>query len=410
MQPFFQEVQNIHTCILGNQALTYFARAYPKGCPALSKVWSGGGSAVRKRIFAFGVATLLLTGCTEKPDESHGKPADIETENHSDVIIEKDGKTFFADPATFHFTADWLTNSKILFVEKEGNNYLVKSFDFDTGETETLYEEASIIIDLLIHPSKNYLLLHTSNNPTSATVKIITTDGLIQDEIEVASTELAIEWNDLNPSSVLLTAFYDDWSYDLFLYDGRTSYLGLLEIEDPFPKWFGENRIAIGYVEDHILDGGEIHIYEPLNEAWVPLEQENVIYFDTYEDSILTVQINQQEDALYRISDLEGTVRSEWTLPAISNYSEWVIPEIDWLSNNSVILSSPAIGGQLDEITSQIRLIKVIGGMVEEVDENHDGGFIRCSPSAKKCITGTALETVIDLESGEKNTWLRFPE
>ena len=69
----------------------------------------------------------------------------------------------------------------------------------NTGETETLYEEASIIIDVLIHPSKNYLLLHTSDNPTSATVKIISIDGIIQDEIEVASTELAIEWNDLNP-------------------------------------------------------------------------------------------------------------------------------------------------------------------------------------------------------------------
>ena len=53
------------------------------------------GSAVRKRIFVFGVATLLLTGCTEKTDESHGKPADIETENHSDVIIEKDGVNIF---------------------------------------------------------------------------------------------------------------------------------------------------------------------------------------------------------------------------------------------------------------------------------------------------------------------------
>ena len=90
------------------------------------------------------------------------------------------------------------------------------------------------------------------------------------------------------------------------------------------------------------------------------LEQEDVIYFDTYEDSILTVQINEQEDAHYRISDLEGTVRSEWTFPAISNYSEWVIPEVDWLSNDSVILSSPAMGGQLDEITSPIRLIRVM--------------------------------------------------
>ena len=75
---------------------------------------------MRKRIFAFGVATLLLTGCTEKTDEIvDGKPADIETENHSDVIIEKDGKTLVADPATFHFVADWLTDSKIVFVEKE---------------------------------------------------------------------------------------------------------------------------------------------------------------------------------------------------------------------------------------------------------------------------------------------------
>ena len=46
-----------------------------------------------------------------------------------------------------------------------------------------------------------------------------------------------------------------------------------------------------------------------------------------------------------RISDLEGTVRSEWTMPAISNYSEWVFPEIDWVSNNTVFLSSPDKGG-----------------------------------------------------------------
>ena len=54
-------------------------------------------------------------------------------------------------------------------------------------------------------------------------------------------------------------------------------------------------------------------------------------------------------------------------------------------------------------------LIKVIDGMVEEVDENHDGGFSVLTVW-KKCLTGYCLETVIDVESGEKNTWLRFPE
>ena len=51
--------------------------------------------------------------------------------------------------------------------------YKVNSFDFETGKTDTLYEEESIIIDVLIHPSKKYLLLHTSDNSTSATVKIL---------------------------------------------------------------------------------------------------------------------------------------------------------------------------------------------------------------------------------------------
>ena len=27
---------------------------------------------------------------------------------------------------------------------------------------------------------------------------------------------------------------------------------------------------------------------------------------------------------------------SEWTMPAVSNYSEWVFPEIAWISDNTV--------------------------------------------------------------------------
>ena len=41
-------------------------------------------------MFSLRCGNLLLTGCTEKTDESHGKPADIEDGNHSNVIIEKD--------------------------------------------------------------------------------------------------------------------------------------------------------------------------------------------------------------------------------------------------------------------------------------------------------------------------------
>ena len=120
--------------------------------------------------------------------------------------------------------------------------------------------------------------------------------------------------------------------------------MDLLAIEDPFPKWFGEDQIAIGYVEGHILDGGEIHTYEPRTEKWGPVRIGEVVYFDTYEDSLLVVRINEEEDAHYTIMEKDGMIRSEWTMPAISNYSEWVIPEVEWVSNETVFLSCSCKG------------------------------------------------------------------
>ena len=233
-------------------------------------------------------------------------PKDNEPVEHPEVIEEELNKVLAADPAKFHFVADWLTDTKIVYVEKDEGFYKVNSFDLSTGETATLYEEQSIVIDVLIHPSKKYLLLHTSNNSTSATLKILTTDGIVQDEIEVASTELGIEWNDLDPAHPF-TAFYEDWTFDLFLYKGAESYLGLLSIDDPFPKWFGKEQIVIGYVEDHPLDGGELLLFNPTTEEWTDLDTEGIVYFDTYEQSLLTVRINEVGDAHYVLSELDGT-------------------------------------------------------------------------------------------------------
>ena len=53
---------------------------------------------------------------------------------------------------------------------------------------------------------------------------------------------------------------------------------------------------------------------------------------------------------IIRLSELDGTVHSEWTITCISNYSEWVIPEVEWASNDTVFLRAPEKGGQLDEL------------------------------------------------------------
>ena len=150
-------------------------------------------------MFIFCVTVLLVTGCTEKTNEIIESPTAIEKPGNNELIEEEISKSLVADPAKFHFVADWLTESKVIYVEKENGHYQVNSFDFESGQTDTLYEDDSMIIDVLIHPSKKYLLLHTSDNAASATVKIVTMDGTVHDEVIVASTELAIEWNDTDP-------------------------------------------------------------------------------------------------------------------------------------------------------------------------------------------------------------------
>ena len=67
-------------------------------------------------------------------------------------------------------------------------------------------------------------------------------------------------------------------------------------------------------------------------------------------------------------------IRSEWTMPVISNYSEWVIPEIEWGSNETVFLPAPEKGGQLDELQSPYRLIRVIEGRQDVVADDIAAG------------------------------------
>lgn len=359
------------------------------------------------RLVTFCVAVLLLTGCTAKIDNNVVENPKVKEPVEQPAVIEEElRKVLAVDSAKFHFVADWLTDTKIIYVEKDEGVYKVNSFDLSTGDIATLYEEQSIVIDVLIHPSKKYLLLHTSNDSTSATLKILTTDGIVQDEFEIASTELGIEWNDLNPSLILLTAFYEDWTFDLFLYKGAESDLALLSIDDPFPKWFGKEQIVVGYVEDHSLDGSELLLFNPTTEEWADLDTKGIVYFDTYEQMLVTVKINEAGDAHYVLSELDGTVQSEWILPAVSNYSEWVVPEVVWVSSDTIFLRAPETGGQLDELTSAFRLIREKDGRQQVVSEDVTAGFLRCSPSGEMCITASSATTIIDVETGEQRIWL----
>ena len=218
-----------------------------------------GEEVLKRKLIVFSLFALMLVSCTKKIDKAENQFEDESVNNVGNDPVEETLKTYTADSAKFHLVVDWLTDTQIVFVEKEAGIYFVKSFDIATGNIEILYTESMVIVDVLIHPSKNTFLVHTSDNPSSATIKVISLEGVVQDEITIASSELAIEWNDLDPTLLLLTAFHQDWTYDVFLYSGIEEEMGLIPLGDPFPKWLGKRKVVTVHIPEHPLDGGELY-------------------------------------------------------------------------------------------------------------------------------------------------------
>ena len=106
--------------------------------------------------------------------------------------------------------------------------------------------------------------------------------------------------------------------------------------------------------------------------------------------------------------DLDGLISSEWTMPAVSNYSEWVFPEISWVSDNDVFLPSPEEGGQLDDLYGPYHLTRVIDGQQKVHAEEITASLLRCSPSGERCLTGYAAEKMIDIKTNEEVIWIQY--
>lgn len=357
-------------------------------------------------MIVFSLVVLMLGSCSQKADNMKNQSED---KNGEDEKVDEVIKTLIADPAKFHFIVDWLTDTKIVFVERDSSNYLLKTFDITTGKIDTLYEETMIIVDVLIHPSKKKYLLHTSDNSSSGTIKIISLEGIVLEEISIASSELAIEWNEVDPSLVLLTAFQKDWSYDVLLYKGEEEDISILPLEDPFPKWLGEQQIVTVNVPEHPLDGGELLLYNYRLGTEEHTGLGNVVHFDTYGDSLLFVQMDEG-NADYKIIDPNGTVLSKWSMPAVSNYSEWVFPEISWIADTTIMMPSASKGGQLDNLEEPFKLVRVQGGSQVALLEYDLTGRLHCSPSGEKCLAGYKAEKMIDTIKKEETIWLLVAE
>lgn len=352
---------------------------------------------------------MLLVGCTKTPENFEEKLTEKETlQPEEEITNPLPDRQLKADPSNFHFIADWLSETDILYVEKSNGIYQVKRFNIETGESQVVFEDDAFIINIWVHPSEEYLLIHTSEQYDAAIVKMMSLDGRVLHEVEIASTELEVEWNSIDPQKILFTAFHEDWTFDIFAYDGHLEDLSIVDVEDPFPKWFGRNQIVAAKLNDHPLDGALVEVVSVASDEREVLAEKHIVYMDTFRESILLVEAPIDGLFTYKLKSAKGSVYAEWQMPAVSNYSEWVIPEIEWIDETTVIATGSEKQGQLDDLAGQYNLYLVANGKLQKTYGNLDNSLLKCSPSGTRCLIGQTSEEIVEMSTGKRYRWIDF--
>ncbi|PIC65387.1 hypothetical protein CSV79_01840 [Sporosarcina sp. P13] len=334
-----------------------------------------------KRIISLTVLVSFLLGCQqlEVKEPESTPPVDEE------VVIQK----LNVSEEEFRFVAGWLDDQTIGFVVHQDGEDHLQTFNIKTGETETLYTDTAIISEVLIHPSKQQFLVKTADDSTEANIIMFTSDAQVLDELVVESTELEINWNPVDPSKLLLSAFADDWSYQMYFYDGKEQAVTPITLTDPFPQWLGEEDVV--YIEDTALVKESLET----NEKIILAREANQFHAAS---THLLLEVFEDETTYYKVLDVQGEEKFSW----LSEDPTQLAINVEMMNNNNIIMLT--MNQSSATPTAFLRHLKN-GEEVHQYEVNMDAGLLSCA-SAKRCLMGKRLETLIELETGEMVEWL----
>ncbi|MFJ8066728.1 hypothetical protein ACIQYS_19235 [Psychrobacillus sp. NPDC096426] len=312
--------------------------------------------------------------------------------------------------SVFHSVIGWMSDDEILFILMENAEWTVQSYTLSTETWKTIYATTTPIIQGEIHPDKEMILLHTSSNSSSAEVVLLHKDGHVAQSLFFESAEIYMNWHPENPNLIVFSTFYEDWTYDTFIFDGTTQSLQAIEVENPFVKWYDGNRLMVFKWAESSLDGSELYFYSVKDETLEETSLNHLLDIQNLGASMLYITINEQQNQFeYRIEEKETNRVYEWTSPAVSNYSEWIVPNVSIIQPNQLIILQAKKSGNVDEFTDKSVLSSISLNGVKQLGEI-DAQPIDCSPNGAVCLGGYEKENWIQLEPFKEQIWLEFKE
>lgn len=355
---------------------------------------------------------MVLTGCTllqsdfvspEVEKDLPPKAGENEGERPNPTPLQLDAGD------EFEKIYGWIDDQTIIYSFVHKGTYQLATYQLYEGKSKVIFTSQSPFNDCLIHYDKELLLIHTSQNSHSAKLYFIDLVGNVKFSTSVDSYEIAAEWNEENSDLVMMTAFFEDWSYESLQFDIGDHSIQKREGMEPFIKWFGEDHILV-----QEWDPEKPNVFAPLVKQSLtnPKEKETLIdhlyRFDVFSNVLMAIDVagvdSEQMEYQFYDSSLEEMVPSI-QVPNLTQYSDWLIPYYDYLETEKVFLTFvPKHHGSADTYAEGFQLIAYdLQKQNAEVMFDHmENKPISCSPNGKLCLYGYQLEEVINLETGDR--------
>jgi len=339
---------------------------------------------MRKILIPIACAGLLI-GCTQTKDAK----TEMQTTENEVPLEAQDLKILTTTKDEIRFVVGWLNETTIMYVDHHAADDRLQSFELKTGEIHTIFTSSSIISEVKIHSSVPQLLVKTAKDSTEAIIHILDHDGNALNEVSVESSELEIQWNDIDASQILITAFAEDWSYDIIRYDANDDTLVAVELADPFPGWLGTEELV--YMEETDL------LKESLSTGEKTVLAKDVNQFYSAGGRVL-IETFDGEHIRYFVLDTVGEEMNTW----LAEDDSFMMDQVVFMDENTLMMT---VTNQTEMMPTSF-LVEIQDGKEVKRQELSEGGSLDCK--GNRCLTGYNLDTWIDVETGEAVKWLEI--
>lgn len=356
---------------------------------------------------------FLISGCSISSTDA--PPSDNPQLDHPIEEIEKndDGFNDLPKPLTiekgsFEKVYGWLDDQTILYSYTNEGYYLLESYNLYSEHKEEIFTTEAPIMNVLIHKHTENLFIHTSPYAHAANLYFTDFKGNVHFSTEIDSYELVYEWNEAEPSLMLATAFFEDWSYKVHLINSETGNVEEVEDVQPFLKWYNDKHILEqDWKEDELAFFAPIIKKSLVKTAEPEKLFEKVFRFDIFAHNIMTIKVeDKNEDEIkYSFYDLKLKEMFSIAFPNLTQYSDWLIPYYTFNEKTKTFLTfAPKIHASVDDYNEGYELVGVdLKHHKTKVFFNDlDNKPILCSKEGELCLYGYQYEQLLNIKTGKQ--------